>query len=189
MAKPRLPRLDNWAPSAAAEGVFSAAECDAILALRQQDKLAEIDGAAGPSAYRDSRVSWLRPEPANEWIFQRSFDFIRQANAHSFQLELAGFTEPLQLAEYGPDQFYDWHLDFGNGKFSIRKLSFIVQLTDPADYDGGEIELLCAREPITAGKARGAAIAFPAFILHRVKPVSRGTRHSLVGWIGGPPFR
>lgn len=191
MAKPRLPRLENWTPLATAEAVFSAEECAAILALRGADKSAEIEagGEIGPAPYRDSRVSWIRPEPDTEWIFKRTMDFVAQANSTSYQMELAGFTEPLQLAEYGPGQFYDWHLDFGNGRFSIRKLSFIVQLTDPADYEGGSVELLCAREPVAATTAQGAAVAFPSYLLHRVNAVTSGVRHSLVGWIGGPPFR
>ncbi len=114
---------------------------------------------------------------------------IRQVNEQNYQMDLAGFTEPLQVAEYAPGQYYDWHLDLGGGRISIRKLSFIVQLADPADYEGGAVEVMFSREASAMTRARGAVIVFPAYILHRVQEVTAGSRRSLVGWIGGPHFR
>ncbi|MEM7226858.1 MAG: 2OG-Fe(II) oxygenase [Pseudomonadota bacterium] len=187
--KPRLPRLENWSPMVHAEGVFTPQECLRIVGLAETLKPAEVQSAVGVGRYRDSDVCFLRPGPDTNWVFERTMGFVEHANRSSFQLELAGFTEPLQVAEYGPGQYYDWHLDFGNGRLSIRKLSFIVQLTDPADYQGGGIDLYCAREPLTAPRGQGTMIAFPAYMLHRVRAVTEGRRRSLVGWIGGPPFR
>ena len=172
-----------------AEAVFTPAECLRIVGLAEAMVPAEVEGVVGVGRYRDSEVSWVRPGPETNWIFERTMGFVAQANQSSYRLELAGFTEPLQVAEYGPGQFYDWHLDFGNGRFSIRKLSFIVQLTDPADYEGGLIEVMCAREPLSAPTGQGTVIAFPSYVLHRVRAVTGGLRRSLVGWIGGPPFR
>jgi PKHD-type hydroxylase len=189
MVQPVQKRLENWSPMVAGEGVFSAEECAKIIALGGPLKEGQVFDSGGHSRYRNSRVTWIRPAPETEWVFQRSFDFVRQVNAQTYEMDLAGFTEPLQVAEYAEGQYYDWHLDLGGGRISIRKLSFIVQLTDPAAYEGGEVEVLYAREPEAMIKAQGAVITFPTYILHRVKAVTSGARHSLVGWIGGPHFR
>ena len=77
----------------------------------------------------------------------------------------------------------------GPERFSIRKLSLVVQLSDPADYQGGELQVLSAEEPTTFSKARGTVVVFPSYVLHRVMPVTSGTRFSLAGWVGGPHLR
>lgn len=100
-----------------------------------------------------------------------------------------GFTEPLQLSEYGVGHFYDWHLDMGKNDFSVRKISFVVQLSDESDYEGGELEVFSSIHPDVQPKSRGTMVIFPSYILHRVTKVTRGARLSLVGWIGGPPYR
>ena len=187
--RPRQPRLESWAPAVAGEGVFSAEDCARIAALAEPEQEARLHGGDDHAGYRDSRVTWIRPGPDTEWIFARTLAFVQEANAAHFHCDLAGFTEPLQLAEYGPGQHYDWHLDIGNGPISIRKLSFIVQLTDPADYEGGAVEIMAAKEPQAMVRAQGAVVVFPSYILHRVREVTRGARRSLVGWIGGPHYR
>lgn len=172
-----------------AEGAFSAGDCELILSHQASAKQAAVADPGDQDGYRDSRVCWLRPSEETNWIFAKSLELISQVNQANYSMELSGFTEPLQLAEYGPGQHYDWHLDLGNERFSVRKLSFIVQLTEPADYEGGAVELLFNRAPQAAPKSRGAMIVFPSYVLHRVNPVTWGARKSLVGWIGGPPLR
>ena len=191
MAHPtELPQLPNWTPSATAQGVFTAAECQRIIALSGERAPGGLQFAEQAGAdYRSSEVSWIRPSEANTWIFSKTFDLVRKVNQRCYQMELSGFTEPLQVAEYSSNGHYDWHLDVGAGPFSVRELSFIVQLSDPADYEGGEVEFLCSREPVTAPKERGSMTLFPSYLLHRVKAVTRGARFSLVGWIGGPHYR
>ncbi len=189
MAKPVQKRLENWSPAVAAEDVFSAEECAQIVALGGAPKEAEVFDTGGHARYRDSRITWIRPGPETEWVFARAFDVIRQVNEQTYQMDLAGFTEPLQVAEYAPGQYYDWHLDLGGGRISIRKLSFIVQLSDPAHYEGGAVELLVNREAQAIPKPQGTITFFPSYVLHRVCAVTQGTRHSRVGWIGGPHFR
>jgi len=186
----KLPQLANWAPSATAQAVFTAEECARVIALSQERAPGGLQFAeqAGED-YRESDVSWIKPSEANTWIFSKTYDLVRRVNQRCYQMELSGFTEPLQVAEYTADGHYDWHLDVGAGPFSVRKLSFIVQLSDPAGYEGGEVEFLYAREPHAASKDRGSMTLFPSYLLHRVKAVTKGTRLSLVGWIGGPHYR
>ena len=84
--------------------------------------------------------------------------------------------------------FYDWHTDFA-GITPRRKLSISVQLSRPEDYDGGDLELLFTSSPYKAARERGKFIVFPSFCLHRVTPVTRGTRWSLVAWVLGTRWR
>jgi len=106
--------------------------------------------------------------------------------------QLTGFMEGAQIAWYeaggaGGDGHYDWHVDIGPGPYSLRKLSMSVQLSDPADYDGGELEFMASAE--SGIRTRGSLIVFPSFLQHRVTPVTRGIRASMVSWIAGPPYR
>ena len=185
---PKLPKLALWAPTATAMGVFSPEECARIRAMGGAEQAGGIadEGRAG---YRDSRVRWLRPSADSEWVFRRALDVVATENRRSYRAEIAGFTEPLQIAEYGPGQHYDWHLDFAAGAYSTRKLSFVVQLTDPATYEGGALEVMISREAVAIPREQGSLTIFPSFLLHRVCAVTRGSRHSLVGWIGGPHWR
>jgi PKHD-type hydroxylase len=80
-------------------------------------------------------------------------------------------------------------MDFGSGDISNRKLSITVQLSDPSEYEGGELQFMINQHIITAPKEKGTAIIFPSFALHRVTPVTKGARKSIVGWIGGPPYK
>ena len=173
--------------------MFSDEECRRILALRGEARDARIvddpQGMGTGQTYRKGQVGWIRPTAETEWIFTRTFGVVRQVNDRCFRMELAGFTEPLQVAEYGQESYYDWHLDIDRGPHSIRKLSFIVQLSDPAEYEGGEVELSCGRESASVPREQGGMTVFPSYLLHRVKAVTCGVRCSLVGWIGGPPYR
>jgi len=72
---------------------------------------------------------------------------------------------------------------------SPRKLSLVLQLTDPEEYEGGDLELMTSSDPIAVLKQRGLISVFPSFVLHRVTPVTKGTRRTLVVWACGPEFK
>jgi PKHD-type hydroxylase len=187
-----LPKLGNWMPGVAGEQIFSAAECDRIIALRDEMKDAQAEGApgnAGSDQLRKSRICWVQPSQEHNWLFGKLAQVCQQVNQQHFAMELFGFTEPLQISEYGEGSFFDWHMDMGNGKNSVRKLSFVVQLSDPRDYEGGNLEIMSGPQPYAFPRTRGAMILFPSFVMHRVTPVTSGTRMSAVGWIGGPHIR
>jgi PKHD-type hydroxylase len=107
-----------------------------------------------------------------------------------FNVDIAGIEPNVQLTRYdASDQgHYTWHTDFA-GLMPNRKISISVQLSGPSDYDGGDLQLLFSDSPFSLPKDRGALLAFPSFMLHRVKPVTRGTRWSLVAWIVGERWR
>jgi PKHD-type hydroxylase len=93
----------------------------------------------------------------------------------------------LQVATYSVGEHYDWHIDLGPGKNSSRKLSLSLQLSDSSEYEGGELEFMNVKEKTS--REIGTLITFPAFLTHRVTPVTKGTRKSLVAWISGDSFR
>lgn len=121
----------------------------------------------------------------------RIFKTIFLANSSSFRYHLEGYNQkdPPLVFKYSAarEDHYVWHTDTLPGD-SVRKLSFTIQLTNPAEYDGGDLEFMPA---ITDKKIReqGTMTIFPSYKVHRVSPVTQGVRHSIVGWIYGPDFR
>ena len=127
--------------------------------------------------------------PDNTWVFKKLGDVGAKLNAQYYRFELTGFGEALQLTNYDQAEhgMYGWHQDYG-GNIS-RKLSLVLQLTDPSEYEGGNLQVLTGQEPMTVRKQKGLIAAFPSYIVHQVTPVTQGTRQSLVSWISGAPFR
>jgi PKHD-type hydroxylase len=139
---------------------------------------------------RRSQAILLPPDPRYDWLYRRLWTAAQECNRLFFNVEITGIEPNVQLARYdATDQgHYTWHTDFA-GVRPNRKISISVQLSAPEDYDGGELELLYSDTPQRLSKARGAFLAFPSFMLHRVTPVTRGTRWSLVAWIVGNRWR
>ena len=151
---------------------------------------------------RDSNIVWLN----DRWIYKEIQPFIHQAN------RLAGwnfdwdYSEACQFTKYKLNQFYDWHCDSWEAPYAnpdnkdtngkIRKLSVTCSLSDPKDYEGGELEFQFRNQDDPTPKKkcveilpRGSICVFPSFVWHEVKPVTKGIRYSLVIWSLGYPFR
>jgi PKHD-type hydroxylase len=145
---------------------------------------------------RTSNVSWLD----DPWIMKEVLPFVNEANKSAgwnFQLE---GCETAQFTKYKINQFYDWHFDeniepYKNG--TIRKLSVTCSLSDPNDYEGGRLQFdyrdadkVSNKNFITCEEIlpKGSIVVFPSFIWHRVMPVTKGTRYSLVIWNLGRPY-
>jgi predicted 2-oxoglutarate/Fe(II)-dependent dioxygenase YbiX len=113
-----------------------------------------------------------------------------ECNRLFFGVDIVGVEANLQLGRYDSSDrgFYNWHTDFAAQR-PLRKLSISIQLSRAEDYEGGDLELMYGIEPQKLDRTRGAFIAFPSFMLHRVTPVTRGTRWSLVAWIVGARWR
>jgi len=142
--------------------------------------------------YRSSRIYWIRKSEKTLWLYEKLMWFVRDANEKMWKFNLTNLFEDIQFTEYDADfeGHYDWHMDMGGGeKTSTRKLSMTIQLSDPEDYDGGELQFLINRNVSEPERDQGTVVLFPSFLLHRVKRVSRGRRQSLVLWIHGPPFQ
>jgi PKHD-type hydroxylase len=156
---------------------------------------------------RNSDLVWLN----DTWIYKEIHPYIHQANKNAGWNFNWDRSEACQFTKYKLNQYYDWHCDSWNKVYDkpddpnshgkIRKLSMTCQLTDGSEYEGGELEfdfrnydpnmreeskhLKQAKEILP----KGSIIVFPSFVWHRVKPVTKGTRYSLVMWNLGYPFK
>ena len=193
--------------------------CDDIIkyGLSQSETMARTGGYGDKELTKDqvkdmkrkrnSNVTWLN----DPWIYKELHPYIHKANKSAGWNFEWDRSESCQFTKYKHNQYYDWHCDSwdkpynkkegnpDNGK--IRKLSMTCQLTDGSEYEGGELEfdfrnydphmreetkhLKQAKEILS----KGSIIVFPSFVWHRVKPVTKGTRYSLVMWNLGYPFR
>jgi len=145
--------------------------------------------ASEDDSVRKSTIRWMYDEVGElDWVYKRLFEMANEANNHLWDFNLSHAGEVLQYTEYPPDGgHYDWHIDCGHHMQAQRKISITVQLND--DYDGGELQLWRGQSPATAHKEKGTVVIFPSYMLHRVAPVTKGTRNSLVLWIGGDHYR
>ena len=151
---------------------------------------------------RNSNVVWM----ADQWIYDEIYPFINLANKNANWNFEYDWSESCQFTIYKKNQFYDWHCDSFtepynneninyNGK--IRKLSVTCNLSDPNDYEGGELQfdfrnkgdgkpnIVTCKEILP----KGSLVVFPSHVWHRVTPVTKGTRYSLVIWTLGYPFK
>ena len=157
---------------------------------------------------RKSDLVWLN----DTWIYKEIHPYVQQANIQAGWNFDWNFSESCQFTKYKHNQYYDWHCDSWEKPYNkknkndpnhgkIRKLSMTCQLSDGSEYQGGELEFDFRNyDPPMRDEAKhkvqckeilpkGSIIVFPSFVWHRVKPVTSGTRYSLVVWHLGYPFR
>ena len=139
---------------------------------------------------RITQTAWIPPCAESKWIYTRMQGVARALNDRVYQFDLSGFSDNLQYTIYHGAEggHYDWHVDQGPLK-TRRKLSLSLQLTDPSRYEGCNLQFQAGNKIETAPRDRGAVIAFPSYVLHRVTPCLKGTRKAIVAWTTGPQFR
>jgi PKHD-type hydroxylase len=149
--------------------------------------------------YRNTTL-FTPPEP-DEWLFSKIFKAIMEVNNNEtgYQFHVEGFAEPPTLMRYqaaninkhGKPGQYDWHMDVGPGETpSTRKISYTIIL-NPDEYEGGELCFHIDRtldKPYPGQDNIGSMIMFPSYLVHKVTPVTRGTRYAIVGWAHGNSF-
>lgn len=179
--------VENWV---SADNVFTEDECKKIIADNEKYlEPASINIGMVDTTIRNSSTHFLLPSEENAWVFGRLTDIINQVNKEFFNFDLSGMSEGLQFTKYtAPGGFYEKHIDRAMHKI-VRKLSLTIQLSNPDDYEGGDLLLHLANKPIVMEKSLGKVIIFPSYTLHEVTPVTKGTRYSLVAWITGNPFK
>jgi PKHD-type hydroxylase len=189
------PKSRKIIPYATWTGAFNAEQLDTMqhIAFSSQTP-AQVGGAGGQgvieNGIRRSNISWVFNHQETMWIFKILGDVAAELNADYFGFDLDGFGEGLQFTNYDHSHqgMYGWHQDFG-GKGISRKLSLVLQLSDPSQYEGGNLEILVTGNPTVIPKERGLITAFPAWTLHQVTPVTAGNRQSLVAWVSGKNFK
>jgi len=148
------------------------------------DLTSEID-----TSVRKSRIKWIHHDERSWWVYDKLVTFITEANK-SWGFTLSSIVDSIQYTEYYEDGgHYDWHMDVGDFPQNNRKISITIQLSNPNDYEGGDLEFWVGREPKQAPREQSFAVLFPSYLMHRVTPITKGTRKSLVVWVGGDTFR
>ena len=153
---------------------------------------AEVGGLPdSPPEIRKSQVAWLSNTPESSWFYDRMAFVARKLNAKFYNFDLHGFLEDMQFTIYKDDNesHYTWHVDMSDDAPAARKLSLVLQLSDPSEYEGGELQTMTGSEPNVVDKQKGLIAAFPSYMLHRVTPITKGTRYSVVVWVCGPSFK
>ena len=136
--------------------------------------------------HRNTKVKSLPRTRHFSWIYRRVAEKVKWVNQNYFKFTIHDITD-FQLLEYENTGFYGTHVDIGTGETSKRKFSMVVFLTPTEEYQGGELLLKPNFTPFEL--RQGAAVFFPSYIPHEIKPVTQGVRHTLVTWVLGPPYR
>jgi len=155
------------------------------------------------SSLRKSDVVWMDAA----WIYKEIHPYIETANAEAGWNFDWDFSEACQFTIYEKNQYYGWHYDSAPEPYDdpnnlnihgkIRKLSVTISLSDESEYEGGDFEFDFRNNDGEKNQSsvckeirpKGSIVVFPSFVRHRVKPVTSGTRYSLVIWNLGKPFR
>ena len=175
--------------------LFTPDQCRQIIASgRAQKPQAAKVGIENSKGGTDTKkrittISWI-PFKEMAHMYEDLNNFIQKANENHFGFGDIQVTENAQFTEYPEGGFYDWHMDCDvnmGHEPPVRKISMTVLLNDPKEFEGGHLELMAPGK--FAELKQGHAIIFASFLNHRVNPVTRGMRQSLVVWFGGKAFR
>ena len=175
--------------------LFTPEQCQQIIECgrRQTPQQAQV-GTGKPGGGTDTKkrittISWI-PFSEMKPMYDQVNSFIKKTNLNHFGFEDIGVTEQAQFTEYPEGGFYDWHMDCDinmQHEPPVRKISMTVLLSPENQFEGGHLELMAPGK--YAKLKQGHAICFASFLNHRVQPVTKGVRQSLVMWFGGHPFR
>lgn len=175
--------------------LFSPDQCRQIIKSGREQKPQQAgvgmdrpDGSVDTKK-RTTTISWI-PFDTMKPMYQDLNNFIQAANLNHFGFDDIRITEPAQFTEYPVGGFYDWHMDTDvnmQNEPPVRKISMSILLNHESEFEGGDLEIMSPGK--TCHMTQGQGFAFASFINHRVKPVTRGVRQSLVVWFGGKPFK
>ena len=194
------PELPHFEPYYRYVQTFSAPECEALI--HAADHSGFSAGSIGIGAgqqpvvdltYRCAQTARVL-ETQCPWAFDRVRERVEWAN-QEYRFDLHGLFEDLGVMRYDAPQgevpagHYRWHQDFGGGIYSWRKVSVVALLSEPEDFDGGDLVLFTDGERKADLSQRGDLVMFPSWVPHCVLPVTRGRRHTLVAWVSGARFR
>lgn len=199
---PERPALQSHIQYSGQNKLLSPPEVDAIRAWCDEQVLAKGTIGNGDASQAREVESYRCVETCAvngdqfEWLYDRLAQRIQWINNDFYRFTLSGFAEPIGYLKYtAPENegdtpgHYDWHQDFGGGPYSGRKLSVVIQLSNPDEYEGCELELFNDGPWTVNYKEAGDAIIFPSWTPHRVTNITRGVRRALVLWVSGPQFQ
>ena len=175
--------------------LFTPDQCRQIIECgRRQKPLQAKVGVNKPEGgvntkKRVTTISWI-PFKEMSPMYNQVNSFIQKMNKNHFGFDDIQITENAQFTEYPEGGFYDWHMDCDvsmEHEPPVRKISMTCLLSPKDQFDGGDLEIMSPGKRIKL--EQGHAICFASFLNHRVAPVTRGVRQSLVMWFGGEPFK
>tara|TARA_B100002019_G_C21045862_1_gene486779 strand:- start:164 stop:742 length:579 start_codon:yes stop_codon:yes gene_type:complete len=175
--------------------LFTPKQCQMIIdAGRRQPPQKAMVGMGRPEGGLDTKkrtttISWIPFKEMPE-MYNDLNNFIQKTNLNHFGFDDVRITEQAQFTEYPEGGFYDWHMDTDvnmTHEPPVRKISMTLLLNHESQFEGGDLELMTPGRK--AELKQGHAICFASFLNHRVAPVTRGVRQSLVIWFGGTPFK
>ena len=177
--------------------IFTPKQCQMVIQAgrsepKQNAQVGSKQGTKGgvhDTKTRTSHISWIPFKKMNE-MYKQIEKRMKATNGNHFGFDGMQLTEPAQYTEYPEGGFYDWHVDNDinfQHEPTVRKISMTILLSPENEFKGGDLELV--REGQSAKIKQGHAIFFASFIRHRVAPVTKGNRKSLVMWFGGTPFK
>jgi PKHD-type hydroxylase len=174
--------------------IFTPEQCQLIInaGRTEPQQTAQVGGVAGGTVdtkTRTSHISWI-PFSKMPEMYKVIENIMLKTNSNHFGFDGMRLTEPAQYTEYPTGGFYDWHIDSDvncANEPPIRKISMTCLLSPENEFEGGGLELMSDGKIVRP--KQGQAIFFASYIRHRVIPISKGIRKSLVMWFGGPSFR
>ena len=177
--------------------IFTPKQCQIIIDAGRAEPRNDAEVGSGngiktgtlDTKTRTSHISWI-PFKKITNMYKEIEKIMKTTNGNHFGFDGMTITEMAQYTEYPEGGFYDWHVDNDvncQHEPPVRKISMTCLLSHESEFEGGDLELMT--EGKVAKIKQGQAIFFASFIRHRVKPVIKGTRKSLVMWFGGTPFK
>ena len=174
--------------------IFTPEQCQLIINAGRSEPVQDGQVGGGNAGVvdtktRTSHISWIPFNKMPEMYSTLENVMLRTNNNH-FGFEGMKITEQAQYTEYPAGGFYDWHIDSdinGINEPPVRKISMTCLLSHESEFEGGGLELMSDGK--IARPKQGQAIFFASYIRHRVIPITKGVRKSLVMWFGGPSFR
>ena len=176
--------------------LFSPKQCQMIIEAGRAEPrhnatvgAAKEKGGIVDTETRTSHISWI-PFSKMPEMYKDIEKIMKATNGNHFGFDGMQITEQAQYTEYPSGGFYDWHMD-SDVHFAheppVRKISMTCLLSHESEFEGGELEM--EKEENKVKLVQGQAVFFASFLLHKVAPVTRGVRKSLVMWFGGEPFK
>ena len=193
---PRMPRWTSYVATTT-DPIFTPQQCQMIVDAGHQQKPEKALVGGGPKGAHDTKkrvttISWI-PFAKLPQMYKTIENQLSIVNLNHFGFDGVTLTEPAQFTEYPKGGFYDWHMDlnaFGQeGQNPIRKISMTLLLSDPKDFTGGDLMFSEMGDNKPLPLKQGQAIFFASFLRHKVAPVKKGIRRSMVMWFGGPPLK
>lgn len=198
---PEMPATPPFVQYNTGNEFLTRAQCGDIIEYAESEELlpGTIGNGTNDSFYEDKdyRCVSLRELQSKadklEWLFEIIRDKVTWANNDFFRFDLHGLLEGLQYLRYDASEEnpgkYDWHQDYGGGYSSHRKLSVVIQLSNPEEYEGCELRMFTSEDFAVPTLSKGTGVIFPSWQPHCVTPIVSGVRRALVGWVSGPQFR